>query len=572
MRAVDLPREWWKDAVVYQIYTRSFLDSNADGIGDFGGVIAKIDYLQQLGVDVIWLSPFCDSPNDDNGYDISDYRQIHPEFGDLDLFRRMTDEAHRRDIKIMMDLVMNHTSDEHPWFVESRSSRNNAKRDWYIWRGTQPDGSLPNNWDSYFGGSAWQLDGKTGQYYLHTFSTRQPDLNWANPEVREEMHRIAEFWIEHGVNAFRLDAVHHIGKPEGLPDFHDTSHEYEFRLYKNLPETHAYLQEMHDRVFAPYNVFTVGETGGTTASSSRQYVDHDRGELNMIHHFEQLFLPNPGNAAVIQQNMQRWYRSLSPRGWDAQFFSNHDLPRQVSTFGNDRELHGKSATAIAAVLLTAWGTPFIYQGEEIGMTNYPFAGMEEFRDRHALSWYYRDLERGEDPDLAWAQMLQQHRDNSRTPMQWSAARHAGFTSGDPWIAVNPNHVDINVEQQESNPHSILSWYRNLLVLRRDYRVLRRGRFALLHKTASRDVIAYTRFLPVGDTLPGEPRRVLVLVNWSGNQVPARVSSRIAGAPRRRFACAATNYRHSGAGQSLVEEPTRISLRPFEARVYLDSVV
>ncbi|AFG38610.1 alpha-glucosidase [Spirochaeta africana] len=569
MKSIELPREWWKDAVVYQIYTRSFLDSNGDGIGDFGGVIAQLDYLQRLGVDVIWLSPFCDSPNDDNGYDISDYRRIHPEFGDLEQFVIMASEAHRRGIKIMMDLVMNHTSDEHPWFVESRSSRDNPKRDWYIWRDPAPGGGKPNNWDSYFGGAAWEWDEQTGQYYLHTFSTKQPDLNWANPAVRQEMHRIAEFWIAHGVNAFRLDAVHHIGKPVGLPDYTDYKHEREFRLYKNLPETHAYLQEMHDQIFAPHNVFTVGETGGTTPGSSRKYVDRDRGELNMIHHFEQLFLPNPGNAADIQRNMQRWFKALSRRGWDAQFFSNHDLPRQVSAFGNDRELRGKSAAAIATVLLTAWGTPFIYQGEEIGMTNFPFAEMDDFRDRHGLSWYQRDLAHGEDPELAWARMLQENRDNSRTPMQWSEARHAGFTAGEPWIPVNPNHVSVNVAAQESDSDSTLSWYRRLIALRRQHRVLRRGSFRILRRTASRDVVCFVRRLSGKPQAAGEVRRVLVLVNWTGSQAEARLPRRIAGASRRRFSCAAVNYRYRDAGRSLSAEGRKTVLRPYEARVYLE---
>ncbi|MFW6364025.1 MAG: alpha-glucosidase [Spirochaeta sp.] len=563
MRAVNLPREWWKDSVVYQIYTRSFLDSNGDGIGDFGGVLAKLDYLQELGVDVVWLSPFCDSPNDDNGYDISDYYTVHPEFGTMEDFTRMVSAAHQRGIKIMMDLVMNHTSDEHPWFVESRSSLDNPKRDWYIWRDAKPDGGLPNNWDSYFGGSAWQYDERTGQYYLHTFSTKQPDLNWANPEVREEMYRITEFWINRGVNAFRLDAVHHIGKPEGLPDFHPPRKGCHFRLYKNLPETHTYLQEMHDRIFAIHNVFTVGETGGTNPKSSRLYVDKDRGELNMIHHFEQLFLPNPGDAAEILRNQQRWYRALSKKGWDAQFFSNHDLPRQLSVFGSER-IAGKSATAIATILLTAWGTPFIYQGEEIGMRNFPFTELSQFRDRHALRLYHDEIARGEDPELAWAKMTSENRDNSRTPMQWSAQPNAGFTTGTPWIGVHPQYAFVNVAQQQDDPYSVLNFYRKLLQFRKEHPVLRRGSYRPIHGFSAKKVLAYTRG-------KFQNERVFVLVNWSESFQQVRIPRRIAGKSRAGYRLLVSNYPRPEAGIEPTTAPASIPLRPYEARMYIHSV-
>lgn len=554
----ELPEEWWKDAVVYQIYTRSFQDSNGDGIGDFQGVRSRLDHLEKLGVDVIWLSPFCDSPNDDNGYDISDYYSVHPEFGTMEDFVELVDDAHSRGMKIMMDLVMNHTSDEHAWFRESRSSRENPKRDWYIWRQANADGSLPNNWRSYFGGSAWEFDENTGEYYLHCFSTKQPDLNWSNPEVRNEMYRIAEFWINKGVNAFRLDAVHHIGKPPGLPDYPEPRKGPEIMLYKNLSETHTYLQEMHDRVFAPHKIFTVGETGGTSTAGARLYVDRDRGELNMIHHFEQFYMKDPGDAGEMQRNQRHWFRHLSKKGWDARFFSNHDLPRQVSAFGNDREYREKSATAIAALLLTSWGTPFIYQGEEIGMANFPYTDISQFRDRHGLQGYNEALERGEDSDFAWAELVRRNRDNSRTPMQWSGSLHGGFSTAEPWIELNPDYNQINVESQIRNPQSILQFYSSLLEIRSGLEVLRRGDFRVV-SDRNRDVLAFFR------------RRsrewTYTLINWSDRVLEYRIPrSVLKAASVGSLNALIWNYRdYPETGPK--PDAQRMKLRPYEAMVF-----
>lgn len=583
--------DWFRDSVVYQIYTRSFKDSNRDGIGDFGGVIEKLDYLKDLGVDVLWLSPFCDSPNDDNGYDISDYLTVIPEFGTLDDFDALVRGAHSRGMKIMMDLVMNHTSDEHPWFLESRSSRNNPKRDWYIW--AQPSqgpgegfdeidfdqagrgyagrargprlsgvdtGFLPNNWDSYFGGKAWEFDPQTGEYYCHIFSKKQPDLNWANPEVREEMFRIAHWWIDRGVDAFRLDAVHHIGKPEDWPDAPVPKEPWGFCLYKNTPETHTYLQEMNRRVFRPRAVLTVGETGGTTPESARLYVDSDRNELDMIFHFAHVHMENPNDASALTGLMSQWYAALKPRAWDAQFFSNHDLPRQVSSFGDDRWLRGKSAKAIAALLLTSWGTPFLYQGEEIGLPNAYFPDIRDYRDIHALRGYREGLASGEDPELVMAVFQTRNRDNSRTPMQWSGEANAGFCEADvqPWIPVPRQNRHITVEAElagrvEYAPGGsiggagILSWYRDLIALRRRYSVLRRGAYAPVNPSHSR-VICYLRYLEdpafAGDparskepehsspdqsedqSRAGEKTLALVIINWTGTQADYHLSPQL----------------------------------------------
>lgn len=568
--------KWWKSAVVYQIYLRSFCDSNGDGIGDFRGVISKLDYLTDLGVDIIWLSPFCKSPNDDNGYDISDYYDVNPEYGDMSDLEALVNKAGEHGIKIMMDLVLNHTSDEHPWFIESRKSKDNPKRDWYIWKeGGIGDGAsaLPNNWDSYFGGSVWELDKVTGEYYMHIFSTKQPDLNWANKKVREEMYRVAEFWIKKGIKAFRLDAVHHIGKPSGYPDADLESGE--FKLYKNIKETHDYLREMNERIFKPYGILTVGETGGTTPKNSGLYVNEDRAELDMIFHFEHTWLSNMRDGGLLLDNLNKWYKSLHRKGWDTQFFSNHDLPRQVSVYGDDGPFRKQSAMAIASLLLTAWGTPYIYQGEEIGMGNVYFDNITDYRDRHAVRGYEISVENGEHPELAYSVFQARNRDNSRTPFRWDNTENYGFTTGKPWIGTGSGS---SLDDDLNSSLSVSRWYKELIKLRKEYAVFSKGDFKPVGKYNSNYII-YSRKLG-GMT-------ALVVISWSSMRQIVKLPAKIRGVKFSDFKLIKSSYdtadlsdkksQNKGAGDfsdllassgKSGNSVNNISLKQWEVRIYV----
>ena len=590
--------DWYKDAVVYQIYIRSFQDSNNDGIGDIPGIVSRLDYLKSLGVQVLWLSPFNTSPNDDNGYDVSDYYSINPEYGTLDDFAELVSQCKARNLKIMMDLVLNHSSDQHPWFLESKSSKTNAKRDWYIWRegktdhpkglnsrqveGTNHLGAVepPNNWDSYFGGSAWEYDPTTQEYYLHIFSTKQPDLNWANPQVRQEFASICKYWIDQGVEAFRLDAVHHIGKPPGLPDApEDPNNPWHYRLYKNTKETHRYLRELNQKVFVPGKVFSVGETGGTNPQSARKYVDRSRKELDVIFHFDRFYFGNKTLAQGFTHDLNRWYKGLSQEGWDAQFLSNHDLPRQVSNFGDDRYLRGKSAKALATLILTTWGTPFLYQGEELGFPNPHYSSTGDFPDRHARRNLEDDLERQEDWDLAYGRYHQKNRDNSRSPMAWDSTKNAGFTSPtiEPWMGLAIHSPWINLEDEErwdsSVPPSygpggyqgacgILQWYRELIGLRNREMGLRRGDFAILSKNHPH-ILAFER------TIPGATHWI-VLINLSGHSSSINLNYSIDGGNGKLMM---TNYYQPAGKQKAFESNTldqlsgNLQLKPWECRLY-----
>ena len=564
------PKDWWKDAVIYQIYTRSFQDSNGVGIGDFQGIISRLDYIKNLGVDIIWLSPFFKSPNDDNGYDVSDYREVNPEFGTLEDLKQLIFQAKTMGMEVMMDLVFNHTSDEHPWFVESKSSLSNPKRHWYHWAKSKNPGEAPNNWNSYFGGSTWELDPITQEYYLHIFSKKQPDLNWSNPEVRKELHDIAHFWIDLGIGAFRLDAIHHIGKPEGYPDYPKASDV--FRLYKNIPETHAYLKEFREMVCNPRGILTVGETGGTTPQSSRLYVDQGRKELDMIFHFDHHWLRNPRDPVLLGKTISDWYKPLSKQGWDAQFFSNHDLPRQVSVFGDEGPFRRASAQTIATLLLTSWGTPYLYQGEEIGMTNSYFPKPEDYQDKHALQHYYDSLNKGEDPTLAWDMFQARGRDSGRTPMPWSTEPQGGFTQGAPWIALGSRWPEINVETDQSSPSSVFVWYQKLILLRKKQVVLRRGDFQLFGEPHPQ-VLAYTRYFQEPQ---GRKVRALVVLNWTRGIIGYTVKGNLRGAKPREFHLAEGNYARTEINPSnpiplpvLGEElPQKFTLRPWESRIYI----
>lgn len=481
--------DWWKQAVVYQIYPRSFADSNGDGIGDLRGIINKLDYLAALGVDAVWLSPIYTSPQADNGYDIADYQDIDPVFGTLADFDEVVQQAHSRGIRVVMDLVVNHTSDEHAWFKESRSSRNNPKRDWYIWRkpregfqAGQP-GAEPNNWGSFFSGPAWELDEETGEYYLHIFHRKQPDLNWENPEVRQAVYAMMRWWLDRGVDGFRMDVINFISKVPGLPDgphFEGSMYGAGFPYIAFGPRLHEFLQEMHREVFEGRHGFiTVGETPGATIDQARLITDPAREELNMVFQFEHMSLDHdfdkyhvfPAPRGALAENLTAWQNGLAERGWNSLYLCNHDQPRSVSRFGDDSEHWYASATALATALHLLRGTPYVYQGEELGMTNFPWASIEEFQDVEAVNYWNEQLsmvpseQREQKAKEILAGLRAMSRDNARTPVQWDAGPEAGFTSGTPWLAVNPNKDSINAAQQVGRQGSVFEYYRALISLR-----------------------------------------------------------------------------------------------------------
>ncbi|MGO0577831.1 alpha-glucosidase [Ornithinimicrobium panacihumi] len=473
------PADWWKSAVVYQIYPRSFADGDGDGTGDLRGIIERLDHLVALGVDVVWLSPVYRSPQDDNGYDISDYQDIDPLFGTLADLYELIEAAHGHGIKVVMDLVVNHTSDEHAWFVDSRSSATSEKRDWYVWRPPRPGhvggepGAEPNDWRSVFSGPAWEWDEATGEYYLHLFSRKQPDLNWENPQVREAVYAMMRWWLARGVDGFRMDVINLIDKPEGLPDGDG------FGLVVDGPRVHDHLQEMRREVFAdhPTAFLTVGEMPGVTAEKARLYTDPARGEVDMVFQFEHVDLDaGPGGKfdltdlamPRLRESIMAWQEALAEVGWNSLYWDNHDQPRAVSRFGDDDPAWRKvSAKTLATVLHTLRGTPYVYQGEELGMTNAPFALLEDFRDIETLN-YVAERELAGTPFADVLDGLRaKGRDNARTPVQWTAGEQAGFTTGEPWIAVNPNHVEINAEAQVGVEGSVFEHYRALIALRHE---------------------------------------------------------------------------------------------------------
>ncbi|NTY60743.1 glycoside hydrolase family 13 protein [Mycolicibacterium sphagni] len=499
---------WWKSAVVYQIYPRSFADSNGDGFGDLGGVIDRLGYLEVLGVDVIWLSPIYPSPQADNGYDISDYCDIDPVFGTLAEFDMLLAKIHECGMKLVMDLVVNHTSDEHPWFVESRSSRNSPKRDWYIWRDSR-DAAEPNNWGSFFSGSAWTWDPTTGQYYLHLFDRKQPDLNWDNPHVRKAMQDIMVWWLDRGVDGFRMDVVNFISKTRGLPDAPGIpGHRFVIAVdeFVDGPHVHEYLAEMSREVFANRDgeFITVGEMPGVTPDHARLYTDPVRGELDMVFQFEHVSVDqSPTNKfeylgldlVVLKAALHRWQAALAETGWNSLYWQNHDQPRVVSRFGDDDPAHwAASAKALATILHGMRGTPFVYQGEELGMTNYPFRGAQDHQDLEAVNYYASVLDLGGDATAALAGLATMSRDNARTPMQWTPGCNAGFTTGDPWMPVNPNHTWLNVESQFAATDSVFAHYRTLIRLRHNLAILERGDFTPL-MGQDPQIWAYTRRTP-----------------------------------------------------------------------------
>ncbi|MBF7024295.1 glycoside hydrolase family 13 protein [Staphylococcus kloosii] len=493
-------KQWWKEAVAYQVYPRSFNDSNDDGIGDLRGVINKLDYLQDLGIDVIWLSPMYKSPNDDNGYDISDYQDIMDEFGTMEDFDELLTSIHERGMKLILDLVVNHTSDEHPWFIESRSSKDSAKRDWYIWKDPKTDGSEPTNWESIFNGSTWEYDSKTDQYYFHLFSKKQPDLNWENPKVRLAIISMMNWWFEKGIDGFRVDAITHIKKSFEYGDLPaDNNEQYvpAFDVAMNQPGIHDWLQELKENSLSKYDIMTVGEANGVTPDDADLWVGEQNGKFNMIFQFEHLGLWNTGDVKFdvlsYKQVLNRWQQRLADNGWNALFIENHDQPRRVSTWGDDQQFWYESATSHAIVYFLQQGTPFIYQGQEIGMTNYPFENIETFNDVAVVNEYNIVKEQGGDVNALLNKHKMENRDNSRTPMQWNDEPFAGFSTVEPWFPVNPNYKNINVAKQQEDKHSILTFYKDLIKLKKSDDLYTYGNFELVDADNPK-VFAYTRTL------------------------------------------------------------------------------
>jgi oligo-1,6-glucosidase len=496
----SISQQWWKNSAVYQIYPRSFADSNGDGIGDLQGIISRLPHLETLGIDVIWLSPIYSSPQDDNGYDISDYQSIDPIFGTLDDFDELITQIHKSRMKLVMDLVVNHTSDEHPWFVESASSLVNSKRDWYWWRkpcqghtGGEP-GAEPNNWGSFFSGPAWKFDEATGEYFLHLFSSKQPDLNWENSEVRQAVYSMMRWWLDRGVDGFRMDVINLISKDPSLPNGDlppGASFGNGFPHYSYGPRIHEFLAEMHEEVFAgrEAQLITVGEMPGVSVDQAQLFTDATRHELNMVFQFEHMGLDHgaggkwdhkPLDLRELKSSFHRWQTGLADTGWNSLYWNNHDQPRAVSRFGNDEKYWSQSAKALAAVLHLQKGTPFIYQGEEIGMTNVPFSDIDDFRDIESLNYFMEATDRlGVAKHEVLQNLRRASRDNARTPMQWSPGPNAGFTFGNPWIGVNPNFSIINADSQVGNRESIFEFYRSLINLRKTETILVNGDFTML---------------------------------------------------------------------------------------------
>ena len=482
-------KTWWKEAVVYQIYPRSFKDTTGNGYGDLYGVIEKLDYIKSLGVDVIWLCPVYESPNDDNGYDISDYRKISDDFGGDQAFDILLKEMHHRGLKLVMDLVVNHSSDEHFWFQEARKSKDNPYRDYYFWKPPK-EHSTPNNWQSFFKGPAWEYDSTTDEYFLHLFTKKQPDLNWENPKVRQEVQDIVEFWCKKGVDGFRMDVISLISKREDLPDsaYPDNFGKTIENYYANGPKIHSYLKELNQKVLSKYDVMTVGEGPGINLSNGLDYVHQDREELNMIFHFDHLFIDcGPGgkydpievSLPKFKKIFSDWDNKLKDHGWGSIFLGNHDFSRMVSRFGNDDKYRIESAKLLAMLLLTLRGTSYVYQGDEIGMTNVAYESIEDYNDVETLGNWNEALEAGKDMTSFMTLVHQQSRDNARTPMQWDDSKQAGFTAGQPWLKVNPNYKDINVAAQELDPNSILNFYRKMIAFRKANEVMVYGDYKCL---------------------------------------------------------------------------------------------
>ena len=510
-------KKWWKEGTIYQIYPRSFKDSNGDGIGDLRGIIEKLDYLKSLNVDIIWLSPIFKSPNDDNGYDISDYYDIMDEFGTMQDFDELLEGVHQRGMKLVLDQVLNHSSDEHEWFKQSRSSKDNPYRDYYYWKPAKPDGSPPNNWQSVFSGSVWEWDEQTQEYYLHYFTKKQPDLNWENPKVREEIYKMLRFWLDKGVDGFRLDVIPMISKFLDFADFDQSDfHKVMNTLFTNGPKLHDYLKEMNEEAFQGYDMFSLGEGVGVTTENANLYVGKDRNELHTVYHFDHLVLghgpggrydPVPFSLVDLKNVFNKWYDALGDDGWAVVCLDNHDFPRMLSRFGNDGNYWEQSAKALITMLATQRGSLCIYHGSEIGMTNVAFPSLDDYDDVECKNYFREFAEGKSEAEKAHIfEMIQKHgRDNVRTPIQWNNSRNAGFTTGKPWLKVNPNYFYVNVADQEEIPTSILNYYRKILKIRKENPTLIYGNYVSINNEDSQ-IYAYRRW--------DEEHEFLILLNMS----------------------------------------------------------
>ncbi len=544
---LKMEKKWWHESVVYQIYPRSFKDTTGNGVGDLRGIIEKLDYLEELGIDVIWLSPVYRSPMDDNGYDISDYQDIAPEFGTMEDMDELIAEAKGRGIRIIMDLVVNHTSDEHLWFQEARKSKDNPYRDYYIWRDPK-DGGLPNDIGSIFSGPAWEYDERTGQYYFHLFSKRQPDLNWENPKVREEIYQMMNFWLEKGIGGFRMDVIDLIGK------------EVDKKITGNGPRLHPLLQEMNEESFGNYDVLTVGETWGATPEIAKLYSDPERNELSMVFQFEHMTIdwddeegkwrPKPLDFKKLKKVLSKWQTELKGEGWNSLFWNNHDLPRIVSRWGNDKEYRVQSAKMLATLLHFMQGTPYIYQGEEIGMTNVKYESIDEYDDIESVNYYYDKIENGYTHDEMMEAIWKNGRDNARTPIQWNDSENAGFTKGEPWLKVNPNYKDVNVNKALEDEGSIFYYYKKLIKLRKENDIIVYGDYKLLLEDNDK-IFAYTRSL--------DREKILVIVNFLEEEAEFNLPEDIDFNEKELLI---SNYEVAKE-----ESIDNLNLRPYEARVY-----
>ncbi|AQS03348.1 glycoside hydrolase family 13 protein [Clostridium beijerinckii] len=542
-----MDKKWWKESVVYQVYPRSFNDSNGDGIGDLRGIIEKLDYLKELEIDVIWLSPVYESPNDDNGYDISDYEDIMDEFGTMEDMDDLIKEGNKRGIKILMDLVVNHTSDEHKWFIEAKKSKDNPYRDYYIWR-DPVNGEEPNDLRSTFSGSAWQYDKTTGQYYLHLFSKKQPDLNWENEEVRNRIYKMMNFWIDKGIGGFRMDVIELIGK---IPDK---------KVTHNGPKLHEYIREMNKKTFGGKDLLTVGETWGCTTEIAKKYSNPDDSELSMIFQFEHILLDQqpgkekwdlkPLELLDLKKALSRWQVELEGTGWNSLFWNNHDVPRIVSRWGNDKEYRVESAKMLATLLHGMKGTPYIYQGEELGMTNVRFESLEDYKDIETLNMYNERKKQGYTHEDIMLSIYTKGRDNARTPMQWDDSQNAGFTSGQPWLKVNPNYKEINAELQLKDENSIFNYYKKLIKIRKSNPVVVYGKYELMLEE-NKEIFAYTRTL--------ENEMLLVICNFTGNETEFVLE--------RKFEFKSKELLISNYNVNENDSIDSIELKPYESRIY-----
>ncbi|PLT29646.1 glycoside hydrolase family 13 protein [Peribacillus deserti] len=554
-----MSKKWWKECVAYQVYPRSFMDSNGDGIGDLKGLTSKLDYLKELGIDLIWLSPMFKSPNDDNGYDISDYQDIMEEFGTMEDFDELLEEVHNRGMKMILDLVINHTSDEHPWFIESRSSKDHPKRDWYIWRDGK-NGKEPNNWESIFSGPAWKYDKETDQYFMHIFSARQPDLNWENPEVRNALEDMVNWWLDKGIDGFRVDAISHIKKEPGFPDLPNPQNlDYvpSFDYMMNVAGIDQFLTEFSKNTIKNYDVMTVGEANGVGLDDADKWVGEENGYFNMIFQFEFLDLWDKKAAdrvdvTAVKKALTKWQNGLEGRGWNALFIENHDQPRRVSSWGDDKKYWKESAKMLAAMYFLMKGTPFIYQGQEIGMTNVQFPSIDDYNDVGMINYYKIESDKGRPHDEIMKVVWTRGRDNSRTPMQWNSSNLGGFSTADKaWIGINPNYREINVENQLQDESSILNFYKKLIRLRKEHPLFVYGTYQLILANHSK-LFAYTRSMG--------SKKALIVCNFHGTSTRFKVPSWL---DYRSFDLAVANYETANS-----KLQKNITLKPYETRVYI----